>query len=74
MLLKNQWGFSTGITLTGIGTNMRSLQDLRGISILVQGHTRLLIPTLRSLMWIVFKPTLGQNGGISDVLGFGSHF
>ena len=74
MLLKNQWGFSTGTTQTSTGTNMRYLQDLRGILILVQGHARLLIPTSRSLMWIVFKPTLGQNGGSSDVLGFGSHF
>ena len=60
-LLENQWSFGTGTTLTGTGTNMRSLQDLRGISILVQGYARILIPTLRSLMWIVFKPTLGQN-------------
>ena len=59
VLLEDQWSFSTGTTLAGTGTNMRSLQGLRGISILVQGHVRLLIPTLRSLMWIVFKPTLG---------------
>ena len=55
--------FGTGTTLTGTGTNMRSLQDLRGISILVQGYARILIPTLRSLMW---KPTLGQNWESSD--------
>ena len=66
VLLEDQWSFGTGTTLAGtgttlvgIGTNMRSLQYLRGILILVQGHARLLIPTLRSLMWIVFKPTLG---------------
>ena len=53
--------FGTGITLTGTGTNMQSLLDLSGISILVQGHARLSIPILRSLMRIVFKPTLGQN-------------
>ena len=57
VLLENQWTFGTDTTLTSIGTNMRSLQDLRGISILEQGHARLLIPTLRSLMWVVFKPT-----------------
>ena len=58
--------FGTGTTLTGIGTNMRSLQDLSGIPILVQGHACLLIPTSRSLMRIVFEPTLGQNWGSSD--------
>ena len=47
----------TGITLTGTSTEVRYLQDLRGISILVQGHAHLLIPTSRSLMWMVFKPT-----------------
>ena len=66
MLLEYQWTFGTGTTLTGTGTSMRSLQDLSKISILGQGHARLLIPTLRSLMWIVFKPTLGQNGESSD--------
>ena len=79
-LLEYQCTFGTGTTLIGIGTNMRSLQDLSGISILVQGHARLSIPTLRSLMRIVFKPTLGKNGGSSDsrvlALTFGvfSHF
>ena len=66
VLLENQWSFGIGTTLTGTSTNMRSLQDLRGISIFVQGHARLLIPTSRSLMWIVFKPTLGHNWGSSD--------
>ena len=60
-LLEHQCTFGTGTTLTGTGTNMRSLQDLSGISILVQGQARLSITTLRSLMRIVFKPTLGQN-------------
>ena len=50
----------------GTGTNMRSLQDLSGILILVQGHARLSIPTSRSLMRIVFKPTLGHSWGSSD--------
>ena len=45
----------------GTYTNMRSLQDLSGISILVQGYARLSITTSRSLMRIVFKPTLGQS-------------
>ena len=69
VLLENQWSFGTGTSygigtiLTSTGTNMLSLQDLRRISILVQRHARLLIPTSRSLMWIVFKPTLGQNWG-----------
>ena len=65
-LLEYQWTFGTGTTLTGTGTtltgtgtNIQSLKDLSGISILVQGHTRLSIPTSRSLMRIVFKPTLG---------------
>ena len=58
-LLEFQCTFGTGTTLTGTGTNMRSLQDLSGISILVQGHACLSIPTLRSLMRIVFTPTLG---------------
>ena len=57
VLLENQWSFGTDTTLIGTGTNMRSLQNLRGISILVQGHACLLIPTSRSLMWIIFKPT-----------------
>ena len=57
VLLENQWTFGTGTTLTGTGTNMQSLQNLRGILILVQGQARLLIPTSRSLMWVVFKPT-----------------
>ena len=57
VLLENQWTFGTGTTLTGTGTNMQSLQNLRGILILVQGKARLLIPTSRSLMWVVFKPT-----------------
>ena len=61
VLLENKWTSGTNTTLTGTGTNMRSLHDLRGISILVQGHSRLLIPTSRSLMWIVFKPTLGKD-------------
>ena len=65
-LLEYQWTFGTSTTLTGTGTNMRSLQDLRGISILVQGHACLSIPTSRSLMRIVFKPTLGQNWGSSN--------
>ena len=56
-----RYHIGTDTTLTGIGTEMRSLQDLRGISISVQWHTRRLIPTSRSIMWIVFKPTLGQN-------------
>ena len=51
--------FGTSTTLTGTSTNMRSLQDLSGISILVHGNARLLITTLRSLMRIVFKPALG---------------
>ena len=59
VLLEYQWTFGTGTTLTGTGTNMQSLQNLSGISILVQGHAHILIPTSRSLMWIVFKPTLG---------------
>ena len=59
--VENQCGFGTDTTLPGTGTKMRSLQDFRGISILVQGHARLLVPTSRSLIWIVFKPTLGQN-------------
>ena len=66
VLLENQCTFSTGTTLTGTRTNMRSLQELRGISILGKGHARLLIPTSRSLMWIRFKPTLGQNWRSSD--------
>ena len=47
---------------------------------MVQGHACLSIPTSRSLMWIVFKPTLGQNEGSLDsrvlALTFGvfSHF
>ena len=45
---------------------MRSLHELSGISILVQGYARLSIPTSRSLRRIVFKPTLGQNKGSSD--------
>ena len=49
---------------------MRSLQDLRGISILVQGHACLLVPTSRSLMWIVFSPLEGILKGVR-VLGFG---
>ena len=64
VLLEYQWSFGTsatligiGTTLTSTGTNMLFLQDLRGIMILVQGHARLLTPTLSSLMWIVFKPT-----------------
>ena len=60
-LMEYQCTFGTDTTLTGTGTNMRSLQNLRGISILVQGHTRLSITTSRSLMRIVFKPTLGQS-------------
>ena len=60
-LLEYQWTFDIDATLIGTGTNMRYLQDLSGISILVQGHSRLLIPTSRSLMRIVFKATLGQN-------------
>ena len=59
VMLEYQWTFGTSTTLTGTDTNMRSLQNLSAISILVQGHARLLSPTLRSLMWIVFKPTLG---------------
>ena len=58
-LLECQCTFGTGTTLTGTGTNMRSLQDLSRISILVYGHARLLTPTSRSLMKIVFKLTLG---------------
>ena len=58
-LLKYQCTFGTG-------TNMRSLQDLSGILILVQGYARLLIHTSRSLMRIVFKPSLGKNRGGSD--------
>ena len=58
-LLDYQRTFGTSTTLIGTGTNMRSLQDLSGISILVQGHSRLSITTSRSLMRIVFKPTLG---------------
>ena len=61
--MKYKWTFGTG---TGTGTNMRSLQDLSGISIFVQGHARLSIPTSRSLMRSVFKPTLGHNCGSSD--------
>ena len=64
--MENQCTFGTDTTLTCIGTNMQSLQELSGISILVQGHARLSIPTSRSLMRIVFKPTLGQNRGSSD--------
>ena len=60
-LLECQCTFGTGTTLTGTGTNMQYLQDLSGISILVQGLARLLTLTSRSLMRIVFKPTLGQN-------------
>ena len=62
-LLEYQCTFGTGTTITGTSTstNMRSLHDFSGISILVQGHARLLITTSRSLMRIVFKPTLGQN-------------
>ena len=63
-----QWNSGTGTkdsgtntTVTGTCTNMRSLQGLSRISILVQGHACLLIPTSRSLMRIVFKPALGQN-------------
>ena len=79
-LLEYQCTFGTGTTLTGTDTNMRSLQDLSRISILVQGHARLSIPTSRSLMRIEFKPTLGQSWGSSDsrvlALTFGvfSHF
>ena len=58
-LLEYQCTFGTGTTLTGTSTNMRSLQDLSGISIFVQGHARISITTSRSLMRIVFKPTLG---------------
>ena len=65
-LLEYQCTFGTSTTLTGTGTNMRSVQDLSGISILVQGHARLSIPTLRSLMRIIFKPTLGHSWGSSD--------
>ena len=57
---------------------MRFLQDLSEISILVQGHARLSITTSRSLMRIVFKPTLGQNKGGLDsrvlALTFGVFF
>ena len=60
-LLEYLWTVGTGTTLIGTGTNMRSLQDLSGISILVQGHACLSIPTSRSLMRIVFKPTLVHN-------------
>ena len=65
-LLEYQCTFYTGTTLTGTGTNMRSLQNLSEISILVQGHARLSITTSRSLMRIVFKPTLGHNEESSD--------
>ena len=65
-LLEYQCTFGTGTTLTSTDTNMRTLQDLSGILILVQGHARLSIPTLRSLMRIVFKPTLGQSCGGAD--------
>ena len=64
--LEYQCTFGTSTTLTGTNTNMRSLQDLRGISIFVQGHALLLIPTSRLLMTIVFKPALGHNGESSD--------
>ena len=60
-LLEYQCTFGTGTTLTGTGTNMRSLKDLSGISLLVLGHARLSIPTSRSIMRIIFKPTLGKN-------------
>ena len=60
-LLEYQCTFGTGTTLTGTGTNMGSLQDLSGISILVLGHARLSILTSRLLMRIIFKPTLGHN-------------
>ena len=60
-LLEYQCTFGIGTTLTGTSANKRSLQELSGISILVQGHARLSITTLRSIMRIVFKPTLGQN-------------
>ena len=56
-LLEYQCTFGTGTTLTGTSTNMRSLKDLSGISILMQGYARLSIITSRSLMRIVFKPT-----------------
>ena len=59
-LLEYQCIFGTDTTLTSTGTNMRSLQDLSRISIVVQGHARLSITTLRSLRRIVFKPILGK--------------
>ena len=65
-LLECQWTFGTSTTLTGTDTNIQSLLDLSGISILVQGHASLSISTSRSLMRIVFKPTLGQDGRSSD--------
>ena len=60
-LLEYQCTFGTGTILTGTSTNMRTLQDLNRISILVQGHALLSIPTSGSLMRIVFKTTLGQS-------------
>ena len=43
-LLEYQCTFGICTTLIGTGTNMRSLQDLSEISILVQGYTRLSTP------------------------------
>ena len=65
-----QYTFGTGTTLTGTGTNMQSLRDLSRISILVQGHARLLTTTSRSLMRIVFKAISGESRG-DWILGFG---
>ena len=56
-------------TLNGTDTNTQSLQNLNGISILVQGHARLSITTSRSLMRIVFKPLEGRIEGVL-ILGF----
>ena len=55
--LEYQCIFGTDTTLTGTSINMRSLQDVSEISILVQGHAHLSISTSRSLMRILFKPT-----------------
>ena len=57
VLLEYQWTFGTGTTLTGTGTNMRSLQNFDfGARAHSSFESHFEITNV-----VVFKPTLGQN-------------
>ena len=64
--MEHQYTFGTGTTLTGTGTNMQSLWDLRRIPILVQGYALFSTTTSRSLRRMVFKPIEGQRRAVFD--------